>query len=202
MIIYNKYLDRVREVVTWAKGSPLSSGYSEHDYALGRLDEYLEEFFQTSPLSPGDRVVFKEDKPERANEGWSGLSLLFQRGIPATVGEIDFRKDRGWVADFSFDYIYYNSQHEGADVGGASRYLKESIPRPRGELTWLPLNQNDFVLMEKFDGEILKAPWDGCRCVGALPGNKTLCKVEGCKVWCWHHHGECSVHPDSIAHTK
>jgi hypothetical protein len=196
---YNKYLNRVKDVVAWAKGSPLNSGYTEHDYALGRLDEYLEGFFQTSPFSPGDRVVFKEDRLDLVREGWSGFPLLFRKGSPATVGEIDFRKGLGWVALFSFDHVYYNSSHEGAGAGKTSGYTRISVPRPAGEETWFHLTQDKFVLLEEFDGIVVKAPWDGCECVGSHPTNKIHCKVEGCKVWCWHHHGECNVHPNSFA---
>jgi hypothetical protein len=197
----NKYFDKVKKIIAWVKSGPISSQYGEYNYAIEKVDEYLEAFFDTSPFSTGDRVVFREDKPERASEGWRGLPLLFRRGSPATVGEIDFQRDRGWIANFSFDYIYHNSKHEGAPTGKTSGYIKVSVPRP-SDKTWLVMNQNNFVLMEEFDGEILKAPWDGCKCVGGTPGDRVLCKAEGCKVWCWHHHGECSVHPDSIAYTK
>lgn len=197
----NKHIDRVKEIIAWAESGPLSSRYSEHKYSLGKLDEYLDAFFETSPFSPGDRVVFKEDRPEKAKEGWSGLDLMFRRGNPATVGDIDFRKGAGWIALFSFDHVYYNSEHEGADAGATSKFTKISVPRPRGETTWFSLRQDNFVSLKEFGGEVRKEPWSGCKCVGgsSIAGNE--CKAEGCKVWCWHHHGECSVHPDSIAHS-
>jgi|14BtaG_2_1085337.scaffolds.fasta_scaffold00006_96 hypothetical protein len=198
---HNSYLSKIKDVIDWAQGGPLSTQTGDYIYALERLDEYLEAFFETSPFAAGDRVVFKEDNPYLAKNGWSGRDLLFRKGSPATVGEVDFKKGVGWTAMFMFDHEYYNSEHEGADEKKNSRYTKNSVPRPIGDRHWFSLRQSHFVSMGDFGGEVLSSPWDGCACKQSdwtKNGQFESCGIETCKVWSWHHHGECKVHPDSI----
>ena len=55
------------------------------------------------------------------------------------------------------------------------------------------MRQDYFVKREDFSGDVLSAPWEGCKCI------KRNCGECGARSWQWHHHGDCPVPSHSVS---